>query len=162
MHLVRRVLAVIVLLVVAVGGTHLVRSATAEADVPTTELARRSDKNGRLTADELTSIGGGHELRKDAAAAFRTLEKAAKKADVTWTVNSAYRDYDAQVAMVEEFGLLSEGGRAAAPGTSEHGLGLSVDLTLDWEEVEWMREHAADHGFAETIAEEPWHWTYQP
>ncbi|QIK82241.1 D-alanyl-D-alanine carboxypeptidase family protein [Sanguibacter sp. HDW7] len=158
MRFVRRVLAVFILVAVAVGGTQLVKSLTADADSPPAVDA----DNGRLSQDRLTDIGDGYTLRTDAAKAYAKLRKAARKADVTWSVNSAYRDHDEQVAMVEKFGLLENGGRAAAPGTSEHGLGLSVDLTLEWEEVEWMREHAGAYGFAETIPEEPWHWTYQP
>lgn len=157
MRFVRRMLAVLVLAVFAVGGTHLVRSVTAEAETPA-----YSSPNGQLVPDELADIGDGYRLRSDAAAAYAALRTAARAADVTWTVNSAYRDHAEQVEMVERFGLLEDGGRAAAPGTSEHGLGLSVDLTLEWEEVEWMREHAGAHGFAETIPDEPWHWTYRP
>lgn len=158
MRFVRRVLAVLVLAGLAVGGTHVVKSVLGEPDTS----AAVDPGNGRLSPDRLTEIGDGFTLRTDAAKAYGKLRKAARKADVTWTVNSAYRSHAEQVEMVEKFGLLENGGRAAAPGTSEHGLGLSVDLSLEWEEVEWMREHAGAYGFAETIPEEPWHWTYQP
>lgn len=138
------------------------RSATADSPGPADRVTTSAASNGRIPADQLTSIGGGHTLRDDAAAAFESLRAAAADAGITWTINSAYRDYEAQLTMVERYGLLAHGGRAAPPGESDHGLGLSVDLTLDWDEVEWMREHAGTYGLAETIAAEPWHWTYQP
>ena len=78
------------------------------------------------------------------------------------TVNSAYRDLDEQQALIERYGLLEDGGRAAPLGESEHGEGTCVDLTLDYDALSWMRQHAAAHGFAETIADEPWHWNWVP
>ena len=57
----------------------------------------------------------------------------------------------------------------AIPGTSEHHLGLAVDL-LGEEAIAWFREHCWDYGFivryaAEKesytgIIDEPWHFRY--
>lgn len=117
-------------------------------------------ENGRLPDDALVSIGDGFRLTPAAAEAFGRLEEAALAAGFTLQVNSAYRSHDEQVAMVEEYGLVSEGGLAAEPGTSEHGWGIAVDLTLDARELGWFRGNAGRFGFAETIADEPWHWAY--
>lgn len=116
--------------------------------------------NGELPESALTEIGDGYRLTADAAEAFASLRAAASDAGMTMTVNSAYRSYADQVGMVEAYGLLADGGRAAEPGTSEHGWGTAVDLTLDGAALIWMRENAGTYGFAETIADEPWHWNY--
>ncbi|MPY94299.1 MAG: hypothetical protein GEV08_14925 [Acidimicrobiia bacterium] len=47
------------------------------------------------------------------------------------------------------------------PGTSTHGLGLSVDLELDGRAQAWMEANAGSSGFVRDVAGEPWHWTYQ-
>lgn len=116
--------------------------------------------NGELPESALTEIGDGYRLTPDAAEAFASLRAAADEAGVTMSVNSAYRSYADQVEMVEAYGLLANGGRAAEPGTSEHGWGTAVDLTLDGSALVWIRENAGTYGFAETIPDEPWHWNY--
>jgi len=116
--------------------------------------------NGELPNDALVAITGGFRLSRPAAAAFGRLEAAALAAGFALQVNSAYRSYDEQVAMVEDYGLLSEGGRAAEPGTSEHGWGTAVDLTLDADQLAWFQANAGQCGFQATIPGEPWHWAY--
>ncbi|CAM3798383.1 D-alanyl-D-alanine carboxypeptidase family protein [Occultella aeris] len=120
-------------------------------------------ENGRLDPATLVPIDGGqgtYLLVADAAAAFEDLRASARAAGVEFEINSAYRTYNEQVALAERLGTLDEGGTAAKPGESEHGWGISVDLTLDFEELSWMRANAGDFGFTETVAAEPWHWTY--
>jgi LAS superfamily LD-carboxypeptidase LdcB len=117
-------------------------------------------ENGKIPEEELQDIGEGHQLIKPAAQAFAKMTAALNEAGHSYTLNSAYRTIEEQEQLVEDLGLLEEGGRAAAVGTSEHGLGTAVDLKLDWDAVEWLRAHAAALGFAETIPEEPWHWNY--
>lgn len=78
------------------------------------------------------------------------------------TVNSAYRDLAEQRELVDRYGLLEDGGRAAPVGGSQHGEGTCVDVTLDFEALAWMRENAPAHGFVETIPGEPWHWNWSP
>ena len=74
-----------------------------------------------------------------------------------------------------ETGLSYEAARAKAlqtvayPGTSEHHLGLAVDL-LGEEAVAWFTEHCWDYGFIVRytadkyaitgIVDEPWHFRY--
>jgi len=76
-------------------------------------------------------------------------------------VNDGYRDLADQHRLARELGLYSQGGLAAAPGTSTHGLGVSLDLELDGAALAWMRANAGRHGFVNDVAGEPWHWTYQ-
>ena len=116
--------------------------------------------NGQIPLDELVRIGPGRYLAPEAAAAFTGLAAGLRRAGHPVRVNSAYRSLAEQEGLIKRHGLLSEGGTAAAAGTSEHGLGISVVLSLSGEAVRWMESHAARHGFGNTVAGEPWHWTY--
>ncbi|MBQ6386368.1 MAG: D-alanyl-D-alanine carboxypeptidase family protein [Lachnospiraceae bacterium] len=105
-------------------------------------------------------------------------------------ITSSYRTYEDQQKMmdkkVEE--LIEEGKSeeeaaaearlwVAEPGTSEHQLGLAVDVsTADWEQQdanliwEWLNEHCHEYGFVQRYPEdkvditginnEPWHYRY--
>lgn len=116
--------------------------------------------NGQIPLDELVRIGPGRYLAPEAAAAFTELAVGLRRAGHEVQVNSAYRSLAEQEGLIKRYGLLSEGGTAAAVGTSEHGLGISVDMTLSGEALRWMESHAARHEFVNTVAGEPWHWTY--
>lgn len=119
--------------------------------------------NGQIPVAELTSIGrDGHQLHAPAAEAFNLLESAASAVGVDLGVISSYRDFATQQRLVSEKGLYSQGGLAAAPGTSNHGWGLSLDLDLDASAQAWMRDNAWRFGFVEDVPREPWHWTYRP
>ena len=122
--------------------------------------------NGRLSTDNLTSIGRGHFLRDDAARAYIQMVEAARADGITWTITDSYRTYDTQVRLAQEKGLYSQGGLAAYPGTSNHGWGLAVDLggganRNGTPQNNWLRANAARFGFS-TIPREPWHWQYTP
>jgi LAS superfamily LD-carboxypeptidase LdcB len=118
--------------------------------------------NGRIPASALTSIGGEDRLQAPAAEAFLSMRSEAAKEGIELPVNDSYRSLPEQVEMAERKGLYSEGGWAAEPGTSSHGLGLSVDLQLDGGAQRWMRDNAGRFGFVEDVAREPWHWTFKP
>ena len=104
-------------------------------------------------------------------------------AGIEYTFNSAYRtlkeqtmilelrtlehmrDYDMDFAEAREKALDT----VAIPGTSEHHLGLAVDLLGD-EAIAWFTEHCWDYGFIVRyteekesitgIIDEPWHFRY--
>lgn len=118
--------------------------------------------NGRIPNNLLSSIGGGHLLVAPAARAFTQLKAAAQQAGVKIGVNDSYRSYDEQVQMAKEKGLYSQGGLAAKPGTSDHGLGIALDLQLDAKAQAWMKQNADKYGFINNVAGESWHWTYKP
>jgi len=103
-------------------------------------------------------------------------------AGIRYTFNSAYRSLGEQQAILskrtqeyEDKGLDSTAAymkareTVALPGTSEHHLGLAVDL-LGTEAIAWFREHCWDYGFilrytAEKehitgFVDEPWHFRY--
>jgi D-alanyl-D-alanine carboxypeptidase len=117
--------------------------------------------NGRIPASALTPIGGGHRLAAPAAAAFGELAAAARADGISFSVNDSYRSYEQQVDMARRKGLYSEGGLAARPGTSQHGLGMAVDLDLNPDAQAWMRANGARFGFVEDVPREPWHWTFK-
>ena len=119
--------------------------------------------NGKIPTDALTPIGrGNHRLSAPAAAAFRDLEAAARRDGVTFGVTDSYRSYEQQVDLAQRKGLYSEGGLAARPGTSDHGVGLSLDLDLTPKAQAWMRANAGRFGYSEDVPREPWHWTFKP
>ena len=104
-------------------------------------------------------------------------------AGIEYTFNSAYRTILEQTTILEyrtrehmaDFGLDFFEARdkayetVAIPGTSEHHLGLAVDL-LGNEAVAWLQDHCWDYGFIlryteekewiTGIIDEPWHFRY--
>jgi len=104
-------------------------------------------------------------------------------AGIEYTFNSAYRTILEQTTILEyrtrehmkQYDLEFEEARdkayetVAVPGTSEHHLGLAVDLLGD-EAVAWLTEHCWDYGFIVRyteekepitgIVDEPWHFRY--
>ena len=108
---------------------------------------------------------------------------AMEEADIEYTFNSAYRTWEEQTAILEyrtlehmrDSDMTFEEARAKAletvaiPGTSEHQLGLSVDL-LGTAANQWLAEHCWEYGFIlryppakqeiTGITNEPWHFRY--
>lgn len=121
---------------------------------------------------------------------YEAMYNAAKEEGIILTPYSAYRSYERQKINYENltntymtrYDISKEEAaqRAATvilpPGTSEHNLGLAVDIcnTLDSfansKEYKWLTEHAHEYGFilrytAEkqditNIVPEPWHWRF--
>jgi len=119
--------------------------------------------NGRIPAEALGTISGtSHQLWTPAARSFEALRSAAAADGVTIGITDSYRTYESQVDVAARKGLYSQGGLAAAPGTSRHGWGMALDLRLDSSAQAWMGEHGEDYGFVEDVAREPWHWGYHP
>lgn len=142
----------------AVTQSRATSSARDASGVPA-DLARYG--NGRIPADALAPVGStGHRLWAPAAQAFGELSAAAARDGVRIGITDSYRSYDAQVDVAARKGLYSQGGLAAAPGTSPHGWGLALDLDLDPRAQAWMRANAGTYGFVEDTPREPWHWVY--
>jgi len=104
-------------------------------------------------------------------------------AGIDYNFNSAYRTMEEQTEILElrtlehmkEFDLDFDEARekaletVAVPGTSEHQMGLAVDLLGD-EAVAWFQEHCWEYGFIlryppekkhiTGIVNEPWHFRY--
>jgi LAS superfamily LD-carboxypeptidase LdcB len=131
------------------------------------EAARGLEKfpyaNGKIPSSALSSIGGGHKLYGNAAKSYNAMREAAKRDGVDLKVTDSYRSYEAQVAVAKKKGLYSQGGLAAKPGTSKHGLGRAVDLDVNGKNAkayDWLKKHGAEYGF-HTIPREKWHWEFR-
>lgn len=146
------------------GGTPPVGTGLSQVDAKHIPNSLKPYGNGRVPPSALKEIEGvgGHRLWAPAADSFDALRRAAARDGVTIGITDSYRTYDTQVDLVRRKGLYSQGGLAAAPGTSRHGWGIALDLKLDASAQAWMRTHAAEFGFHENVAREPWHWEYEP
>lgn len=143
---------------------------------------------------KLKSIGGGQYIDERAYDDFRAMIQAAKQEGVYIYVTSSYRSMDKQIRLHDRKidyyaskGYSYEEARelaaevVAIPGTSEHQLGLALDLVsseyrkLDEKQektkgFQWLKEHCDEYGFilrypnGETeitgIIYEPWHFRY--
>jgi LAS superfamily LD-carboxypeptidase LdcB len=134
-------------------------AAPAQPAAPTTIARTAPGQNGRLTAGQLAQVEPGHFLTPTAANSFQQMKAAAAKDGVNLNINNAYRSYENQVKMANQYGLYSKGGKAAVPGTSNHGLGKAVDLNVKANpgSFEWLKNNASKYGFY-NIPREPWHW----
>jgi cell wall-associated NlpC family hydrolase len=124
--------------------------------------------NGQVPADQLCSIGGGHRLRCDAAAAYNAMSAAyAATFSSPLCITDSYRSLDAQVDAHHRKPRIT-----AVPGTSNHGWGLAVDLcgginVFGTAQTAWMKVNAGHYGWvhpdwaqAGGQNPEPWHWEY--
>lgn len=117
--------------------------------------------NGKVPSDALMQLSGSsHKLWEPAGQAFEQLRASAAADGVKIGINDAYRSYPDQVDMAERKGLYINGGLAAVPGTSDHGWGTALDLSLDSQAQSWMQSNAKKFGFVDSTPREPWHWVY--
>lgn len=124
--------------------------------------------NGQLNPSELAPIPAppdssqNHKLNPIAAKAYAEMVAAAADDGIVWGITDSYRNLEIQKDLVARKGLYSQGGLAAAPGTSNHGWGSAVDLKVKREtkEYRWLKDNAAKFGFS-TIPREPWHWEHK-
>jgi cell wall-associated NlpC family hydrolase len=125
--------------------------------------------NGLIPPSAMCPLGvAGHQLRCDAAAAYRAMSAAFATAfGSPICITDSYRTYASQVRLYGEKPTL-----AAVPGTSNHGWGLAVDLCggidhYGTAQYTWMKANAGRFGFLHPDwaepgrgREEPWHWEY--
>lgn len=126
------------------------------------------------------------KLRDDAATATEELMSAAKTAGINLMLVSAYRSYDSQKAIYNNYvaqdGQASADTYSARPGYSEHQTGLVVDFGTTDRTCEldacfggtnagkWLVQNAAQYGFILRYGAgnekkvgyqyEPWHFRY--
>jgi hypothetical protein len=125
-------------------------------------------RNGQVAQEDLVAAVGGDDFLLEGAPSnsWNAMVAAARADGVDITYGDAYRSLDHQHDVAERLGLFSQGGMAARPGTSNHGLGLAIDL--DWsgeanrDTREWMLQNAAEYGWEQhSAAREAHHWTYR-
>lgn len=135
-------------------------------------------------------LGCGKYLDYRVAPHYEEMYYAAKKDGITLTPYSAYRTYERQKTnynnltnqYMSQYGLSREAAAKKAatvilpPGTSEHNLGLAMDICNTYDsfayskEYAWLQAHAHEYGFIlrytkekqpiTGIVPEPWHWRY--
>ena len=120
--------------------------------------------NGNLPKSELRPIAGGGELAVAAAAAWNALAAHVyKETGERISASEAYRDIDRQWYFWRLY-QSGQGNLAAYPGTSNHGLGLAVDLsTVRIRDL--IDKYGAAFGWSKSWSDaqsEWWHILYQP
>lgn len=150
------------------------------------------NKNNKLTSDfipndlEIVDINfalEGRMLRKRAKEAFLKMAKDAKKEGLNIILVSAFRDYNYQEKLYNNYRLEKGESYAdmcsAKAGHSEHQTGLAIDvadISLDYDNFEktkefiWMIKNAHKYGFILRYPKgkfhitgfkyEPWHFRY--
>jgi len=133
---------------------------------------------------DLTAVGNGQLMRKEAAGALASLIAGAKAQGLTIAADSGYRSYATQVSVynneVKTYGQATADSESAKPGTSEHQTGWAVDVGGggcnitdcfgNTAEGKWVAAHAYEYGFivrytADKVnvtgyRAEPWHIRY--
>ncbi len=132
----------------------------------------------------------GYYMEEGVTPFYEEMYLAAKKDGIVLTPYSAYRSYDRQKnnynnltnTYMNRYGISREEAALKAatvilpPGTSEHNLGLAMDIIntkdsfAETKEFRWLQENAHKYGFilrytAEKqpitgIVPEPWHWRF--
>ena len=115
--------------------------------------------------------------------ALKQMLAACKNAGHVYYINASYRSIKTQQSIWDRryqsylnSGYSKEeanrlvGQSVAVPGTSEHHLGLAVDIDGTWETLDWLAEHCWEYGFIirypngkteyTGITYEPWHFRY--
>jgi hypothetical protein len=158
--------------------------------------------NGRITADVLVNVGGPliRLLAVEAATEYIALRDACVvDTGVVFAVmgGGAYRSFAEQLSLFAQryeypartglpassyrtygertYSLRSGMAAAASPGTSNHGLGVAVDIAIPVIDTDtgkitsytridqsklawpWLLGHAVEHGWSWELQSEPWH-----
>lgn len=113
--------------------------------------------NGRLPRSALAPIGGGYYLAKEAAESFLAMSaEALRRFGTRIGVVAAYRTFARQVYFWNLY-LSGRGNLAARPGSSNHGLGLAIDLAS--QHMRWIVDKiGAAYGWAKRWSDAPSEW----
>jgi len=107
----------------------------------------------------------GKPVEVETAAAFRRMRDAAVADGARIKVVSGFRTMAEQEYLHSCYksGKCNKGILAARPGFSNHQSGHALDLNARDPAVgAWLRAHAGEYGFHNTVPGEPWHWEYWP
>ncbi len=168
-----------------------------EEELPEDWNLRLVNRTHPLPADfevELKDIGNGYQLDARIVDIYKTMIQEARAEGIYIYITSAYRSMTKQVELHQNkiMDCVKEGFSyeesqelastvVAVPGTSEHQLGLAVDLVSyqyrnldekqeETESFQWLKEHCWEYGFIlrypngttdiTGIIYEPWHFRY--
>ena len=137
---------------------------------------------------ELVTLKNGEQVDERIYPYLQEMFDAAREEEIYMVVADGYRSQAEQQEIMDEkvreykrkvfVGFWAEKMAekwVAVPGTSEHQLGLAVDINADiynygWEVYSWLEEHAHEYGFIQRYPEdktkitgisyEPWHYRY--
>lgn len=137
---------------------------------------------------ELWTLKNGEQIDARIYPYLQEMFDAAREEDVHMVVADGYRSMEEQQSTMNEkvheykervyIEFIAERMAekwVAVPGTSEHQLGLAVDINADvqnygWEVYGWLANHAYEYGFIQRYPEdktkitgisyEPWHYRY--
>jgi LAS superfamily LD-carboxypeptidase LdcB len=135
---------------------------------------------GKLPSTMLIKVAGGGFLHPKAAKAWNALVAKAASEGIELKPTSAadlYRSYEVQKrgfltryqlepiagAKTRKFEgktwyLKPKNAPMAAPGTSNHNLGIAIDVAnANGKVLAWMRANIEAYGFSWELQEEPWH-----
>lgn len=140
---------------------------------------------GKLPENLLRPVKGGGKMHWIAACAWDAMVEKAKADGVELKPVSAgdtYRTYESQLAAFKQRYTKEPNGNAtrtfegvkwykkdpklaslAAPGSSQHNLGIAVDVhtAAEPKRLKWLIDNVASFGFSwEVVPEEPWHLRY--
>lgn len=107
----------------------------------------------------------GKPVEIETAKAYRRMAEAAAKEGVNIVVVSGFRTMAEQEYLYGCYKTkkCNNGNLAAKPGYSNHQSGHALDLNARDPAVgAWLRAHAHEYGFKNTVLSEPWHWEYWP
>ena len=127
-------------------------------------------RNGRLDTSELASVSGGWfgtgYLLPPAATAWEEMRSAAAADGIDLQATDFYRSWESQNNAYQKHLRGEKLANVLPPGTSEHGVGLAVDITNGHIIGSGDREHAglrnnAAHFGWYPISNETWHWEFR-
>lgn len=129
-----------------------------------------TDRNGHLDLSELTGVSGAWNgtgyLLPPAASAWEDMRVAAAADGIDLQAIDLYRSWDSQNRGYQAYLSGEKDEHVLAPGTSQHGLGLAVDITngdiieVGDPEHAWLRDNASRFGWY-PISNESWHWEFR-
>lgn len=127
-------------------------------------------RNGRLDLSELTAVSGSWDgdgyLLPPAAAAWEEMRIAAAADGIDLQAVDLYRTWESQNGAYQAHLRGDKVANVLPPGTSQHGVGLAVDVTngsiigVGDPEHAWLRDNAARFGWY-PISNESWHWEFR-
>lgn len=109
--------------------------------------------------NDLVSIGGNHYLRAEAASSLNQMRQAAINSGIPFNVVSSYRSQAYQTSLYNNYFAVDPINApfySAYPRTSEHELGLAIDISYDYSLHsdlqnsalgQWMMQHAHEYGW---------------